>query len=52
MSNAAASVLGFHCNLRDGMHAALRGSCVVIIFNCNQSAKELAMIRLIIDTVC
>ena len=32
ISNAVASVLGCHCNLRDGIHAVLRVSSVVNIF--------------------
>ena len=36
---AVASVLGHHCDLGDVIHAVLRVSCVVSIFNCRQSAK-------------
>ena len=39
MSNAVASILGHHCDLRDVIHAILRVSGVVSIFNCSQSAK-------------
>ena len=38
-SNAVTSVLRYHCNLRDGIHAVLRVSSVVIILNCLQSVK-------------
>ena len=37
MSNAAASVLGHHCNLRDRVSPVT--GIVVNIFNCSQGAK-------------
>ena len=56
MSNAVASVLGFHC---DGIHAVLHVSGVVSIFDCLQSAKLqknwsliCSVVRFFVDTVC
>ena len=53
LSNAVASVLGFHRDLRDVTHAALRVRGVVSIFNCSQCAKfqKELVVRLIIDNV-
>ena len=41
LSNAVASVLQHHCDLRDCIHAVLRVSCVVSIVDCFQSANLL-----------